>query len=364
MMTEQLLKKMYMEKRHDEIREYTKKLMEESHHDPSLRDERIKARKIYRELLFFQHDTREKKELWRRLGKCLSLNDFEFEVINGRDPVIKGVSSIRLKDNDAQALSVDCLRSFCAKLAIGKSGRMKKRELLKVMSDVSALVQSKLSSDGMEKHRKVQELIWLEDIPRGWDVPPKSPKTVERSTVETDAKNLDEDVNEDGYELNVGSERGTSSVYTSDNSYDNEEYEDDDDKIGENQVIDLVCTVDGKRIVQSNDELSTTGHMIDLNAEIPRKIDGETKQKSDATSNRVSIDTLKRERDNPFGIDISTEKEKEAVIRYMMDVWEHYKIKSGECQSHITTLVELREMYDRRGRAIRQKLNMLLNDQD
>jgi hypothetical protein len=156
--------------------------------------------------------------------------------------------------------------------------------------------------------------------------------------------------------MNVGSEQGTSSVYTSDNSYDNEEYE-DDDKIGENQVIDLVCTVDGKRIVQSNNELSTAGHMIDLNAKTPRKIDGETKQKSDATSNRVSIDTLKRERDNPFEIDVSTEKEKEAVIRYMMDIWEHYKIKSGECQAHITA-------YDQRGRAIRQKLNMLLNDQD
>jgi hypothetical protein len=116
-----------MEKRRNEIRKYTKQLMEESTHDPSLRDERIKARKIYRELLFFQHDTREKKELWRRLGKCLSLNDFEFEVINGRDPVIKGVSSIRLKDYYAQALIFDFIQSFFAKIAIGNCVRMKKR---------------------------------------------------------------------------------------------------------------------------------------------------------------------------------------------------------------------------------------------
>jgi hypothetical protein len=340
-MTEQFFKNLYMEKSQEELRDYTKQLMEESLHDPSLRSERIEARKIYRELLFFQHDTRQKKELWRRLGKCLSLNDFEFEVINGRDPVIKEVSSIKLKDNDARALSVDCLRSFCAKLAIGKSGRMKKRELLKVMSDVSALVRSKLSSDGMEKHRKVQEFIWSEDIPRGWDVPPKSPKSIERSTIETDAKNLDKDLSEDEYEMNVGSEEGTSSVYTSDNLYDNEEYEDDDNRGETHKVIDLGSRVYGKRIVYSNDELSTTGHMIDLNQKNRRNIDRETKQKSDAASNRVRIDALKRERDETFEIDVTTEKEKEAVIRYYIDVWEQYKIKSGECQAHITTLVEL-----------------------
>jgi hypothetical protein len=101
----------------------------------------------------------------------------------------------------------------------------------------------------MEKHRKVQELIWLEDIPKGWDVPPKSPLTVDRSSLDTDAKNLDEDGDEEGYEMNVGSEQGTSSVYMSDNSYGDEDYEEDykrgetsalNDAGNGNQEIDLL----------------------------------------------------------------------------------------------------------------------------
>jgi hypothetical protein len=47
--------------------------------DPVLRKERVKARMIYRKILFFRHTPKEKKELWRCLGKCLSLKDFEFE---------------------------------------------------------------------------------------------------------------------------------------------------------------------------------------------------------------------------------------------------------------------------------------------
>ena len=182
--------------------------------DNCLKSDRIKARSIYREILFFQHDPKEKKELWRRLGKCLSLNDFEFEVGEGQEPLIKSVSSIKLEGNNAQTLSVDFLRSLCATLQVRNSGRLKKNELIKVMSEVAVLVRSKLTAIGVGFHEKVQELIWLEDLPRGWDVPPKTPLSKNVGSAE-DGGTKDENSNKD---MDDGSNEGESSGYTIHNS--------------------------------------------------------------------------------------------------------------------------------------------------
>jgi hypothetical protein len=109
--------------------------------------------------------------------------------------------------------------------------------------------------------------------------------------------------------------------------------------------------------VESNDEISTAGHMIDLHAKIPRKIYGETKQISGARSNRVGIDTLQHD---DIVFDMPTEKKVEVAMKYLLEAWEHHKVKAGECQAHINTLVELREMHETRLRSIRQKLDKLL----
>jgi len=92
---------------------------------------RVAARQTYHRLKNYHQSPKEKKELWRQLGKHLSLNDFQFErKANNKAAQIKSISSLSIQGEEAQGLSVDCLRSFCAKLGIGRSGRLKKDDLL------------------------------------------------------------------------------------------------------------------------------------------------------------------------------------------------------------------------------------------
>jgi len=80
-------------------------------------------------------------------------------------------------------------------------------------------------------------------------------------------------------------------------------------------------------------------------------VDKETGGKLDE-STKIGNQIYNREREDDLVIDMPTEKKVEVGMKYLMDAWEHHKVKSGECQAHINTLVELREMHDTRFRAI------------
>ena len=138
--------------------------------DRSAKEVRVTARRIYHQLKFFHQPPKEKKELWRRLGKCLSLNDFQFEIMDDKTSVIRSVSSLNVSGSEAQGLSVDCLRSFCANLGIGKSGRLKKNDLIKKMHMVWGWVSDKRTAQSREIHCKVQERIRLETFSKNEEV--------------------------------------------------------------------------------------------------------------------------------------------------------------------------------------------------
>lgn len=87
---------------------------------------RMQARKYYAALHHDQCTPKRKKLLWRMIGKFLSINDMEFDICDDNRVVVKSVSSLNLKGNEAQGLSVDCLRSFCAELGMRRTGRLKK----------------------------------------------------------------------------------------------------------------------------------------------------------------------------------------------------------------------------------------------
>jgi hypothetical protein len=348
--------------------------------DPFLKKDRIKARKIYREILFFQQEPKQKKELWRRLGKCLSLNDFEFDY-NGKESHIKKVSTIKLEGTRAQSLSVDCLRSFCAKLAIRNSGRLNKKELMSIMSEVSKLVRSKLTPKGLGYHEKVQDLIWLEDVPKGWDIPPKSAsQEKDNSTMvagsATSGRN--DDAPRNTREENIYEEDLTSSGDSFHQSY-LDSINNEDGEIG------LVCKVGGNYVLSSTEDEESLDNVDDFdgngsvgnneNADVGRPdyklkatangkmmdvMNAEMGGNLDASPTTLRNQIYKREREDKLVIDISTEKKVEVAIKYLMKAWEHHKVKSGECQVHINTLVELREMHDTRLRAIRRKIDELI----
>jgi hypothetical protein len=346
--------------------------------DPFLKKDRIKARKIYREILFFQQEPKEKKELWRRLGKCLSLNDFEFDY-NGKESQIKKVSSIKLEGTGARSLSVDCLRSFCAKLAIRNSGRLNKKELMSIMSEVSALVRSKLTPKGQGYHEKVQDLIWSEDVPKGWDIPPKSPSQ-EKDNSTMVAGSVTSGGNDD-----APSNRREEHIYEEDlTSGDSFHQSYLDSLSNEDGEIGLVCKVGGNYVLSSTEDEESLDNVDDLDGNgsvgnIERADVERPDCKLKATANGKMMDVVnaetggnldasttlrnqiyKREREDELVIDIPTEKKVEVAIKYLMDAWEHHKLKSGECQAHINTLVELREMHDTRLRAIRRKIDKLI----
>ena len=80
-------------------------------------------------------------------------------------------------------------------------------------------------------------------------------------------------------------------------------------------------------------------------------VDKETGGKLDE-STKIGNQIYNREREDDLVIDMPTEKKVEVGMKYLMDAWEHHKVKSGEYQAHINKLVELREMHYTRLRAI------------
>jgi hypothetical protein len=86
-----------------------------------------KARNIYRSIKCDRNNPKDKKQLWRTLGKLLSINDIKFDLCDDNSVYVKSVSSIKIKGDEANGLSVDCLHSFCAKLGMRRTGHLKKR---------------------------------------------------------------------------------------------------------------------------------------------------------------------------------------------------------------------------------------------
>jgi hypothetical protein len=127
------------------------------------RQERSEARNVYNRIKSGPHTPKDKKQLWRDLGKLLSINDIEFVCGDDNSVFIKNVSSIRVKEDEARGISVDCLRSFCTKLGMGRTGHLKKDELLKRMHEISLLVASKRTPYNAEIHRLLQRRLWTEE---------------------------------------------------------------------------------------------------------------------------------------------------------------------------------------------------------
>jgi hypothetical protein len=259
------------------------------------------------------------------------------------------------------------------------------------MSEVSALVRSKLTPRGLEYHEKVQDLIWLEDVPKGWDVPPKSPSQ-EKDGNHIDGRNhgkRNTSRDEDRYEEELTSGDSFHQSYL-------DSISNDDGEVG------VVCTVGGNYVLSSTEDEESVDNVDDFDGngsvgnmkrakfERPDEIGSvgnierakferhDYKLKggagNDSMMDVVTADTggmfdestktghqiYTREREDDLIIDMPTEKKVEVAMKYLLDAWEHHKVKSGECQAHINTLVELREMHDTRLRAIRQKIDKLL----
>jgi hypothetical protein len=250
---------------------------------------------------------------------------------------------------------------------------------MSIMSEVSALIRSKLTPKGLGYHEKVQDLIWLEDFPKGWDVPPKSPsQEKDNSTMVAGSVTSggNDDAPSNSREENIHEEDLTSGDSFHQLYLDSVSNED-----GE---IGLVCKVGGNYVLLSTEDeesldniddfdgngsvgnieradverpdyklkAAANGKMMDVvNAEMGGKLDAST-----TLRNQI----YKREREDELVIDISTEKKVEVAIKYLMDTWEHHKLKLGECQAHINTVVELREVHDTCLRAIWQKIDELI----
>lgn len=357
MMEDKLWKEQFQKRlRNDEVAHVNNILT-----DPPLRTERIRARSIYRELLFFQYTPKEKKELWRKLGKCLSLNDIEFEVSQSGEHYIKSVSSLKLEGTSAQSLSVDCLRSFCTCLAIGKSGRLKKADLIKTLHDVSKMVKAKHTKIGLERHNKVQEYIWSENIPKDWDIPPKSGKEEQASVASytassTEHYDIEKYIQTENKHHDHQQEEHLSSDDASESAATDGTPHSDADDGGSGVNIPGY----GNSFIVANNDANMDSNVY---MEIPNHScvsQGERMIPNRDTAKCGGGTTVYRECDSI--VDIQKEREKDLTMRYLMKSLLYHQKLSGEYQGYIHTFVQLRDYHDRRSEQIKKKLDAVLQD--
>jgi hypothetical protein len=67
--------------------------------------QRENTRNIYRSIKCDPHTPKDKIQLWRSLGKLLSINDFEFDLCDDNRVVVKSVSLIKVKGDEAKGLT-------------------------------------------------------------------------------------------------------------------------------------------------------------------------------------------------------------------------------------------------------------------
>ncbi len=288
---------------------------------------------IYHAIKFYSHTSKQKKELWRLLGKCLNMHDFEFTTSLNNEPVIASFTSLQVKGKEAEGLTVDCLRSFCSKMMITKCGRMSKIQLMEQMYALYIKTKGECRR-GVHNIEGRPVDANLDKVDSDYDhesVDKENKDCEDMYYSDYDDDNIKDEYDSDEYNINTNSVE--ISGYTIEELIiPGDEYYRFNDRHDMEEGFHWDC-------VDDNDEIQSVTQSI---YEHEKKLHLHSQSETQSTSQYLKCVT-----------------EKEETLSKLLKLYEHHKSCSGECQSRLSTLFELRQFHEKRAHDIQLQLSKL-----